>query len=343
MFRYSHEAKQENDVKHKVIIAFILLGASFRPAAADLIDECRGYSWPDVQLSACTEIIMSPSFGVDAKALAYRYRGDARNNAGAFQQAIADFNESIRLRPDNGPSFAGRARARFSVRNFAGALDDYSEAIQLSPATANLYIERGHVYLSQGNLDASIRDLNEAIRLDPRSESAFNNRGLALRKKGDLDGAIQDYSTAIAINPVYALAYANRGYLQSARGQRNAAISDLREALLLDPSMVDVRDALRREGSWPSIASESDRRIREGQALAERNCSGCHAIGAEGRSANSKAPEFRNLNRRHTLLALREPITRGIAAPHDQMPQYVLSDEEIDMIVAYINKVSSTR
>ena len=179
-------------MKYKMAIAVILLGASFRPAAADLIDECRGHPWANVQLSACAAIIMSPSFDVDVKALAYQYRGDARNNAGAFQEATGDFNESIRLRPDNGPSFAGRARARFSVRNFAGALDDYSEAIRLSPATANFYIERGHVYLSQGNLDASIRDLNEAIRLDPRSESAFNNRGLALRKKGDLDGAIQD-------------------------------------------------------------------------------------------------------------------------------------------------------
>ena len=79
---------------------------------------------------------MSLSFGLDAKALAYRYRGEARTDAGAFQQAIADFSESIRLRPDNVPAFAGRARARFSVRNFAGALSDYSEAIRLSPVTA---------------------------------------------------------------------------------------------------------------------------------------------------------------------------------------------------------------
>ena len=334
------EAKQVSAMKHKVAIVFLLLAASFRPAAADLIDECREHPWTDVRLRACAEIIISPSFGLDAKALAYRYRGDARTDAGAFQQAIADFSEAIRLRPDNVAAFAGRARARFSVRNFASALSDYTQAIRLSPPTANLYIARGHVYLSQGNLDASIRDLTEAIRLEPRNASAFNNRGLALRKKGDRDGAIQDYSTAIAINPVYALAYENRGYLQEAQGQRNAAISDLRQALLFDPSLVGARDALRRLGSWQSIASESDRRIREGQALAERNCSGCHAIGAQGRSTNSKAPEFRNVSRRYTLLALREPITRGIAAPHDQMPQFLLSDEQIDTIVAYINSLS---
>jgi tetratricopeptide (TPR) repeat protein len=333
---------QEGDMKQKVAIALLLLAMSLQPAAADLIDECRG-PWPDVRLRACTEIITSPSFGTDARALAYRYRGDARTDAGAFEQAIADFSDSIRLRPDNVPAFAGRGRAEFSLRNLDGALGDYSEAIRLSPAAANLYIARGHVYLSQGNVDASIRDLTEAIRLDPRSPTAFNNRGLALRKKGDLDGAMQDYSTAIAINPIYALAYENRGYLEEARGQKSAAIGDLQQALLLDPSLIGSRDALRRLGSWQSIASESDRRIREGAALAARNCSGCHAIGAQGRSPNGNAPAFRNLSRLYTLLALREPITRGIAAPHDQMPQFAVSDEQVDMIVAYINSLSTGR
>lgn len=332
-------ATHEGAVKHKAAIAFLLLAASFGPAMASVIDECRGHPWPDVQLRACTEIITNPGFGMDARALAYRYRGDARTAAGAFRQAIADFSESIRLRPDYVPAFAGRARARFSARNFNGAIADYNEAIRFSPGSADLYIERGHVYLTLGNVDASIWDLTEAIKLQPKSATAFNNRGLALRRKGDLDGALENYSTAIVINPVYALAYANRGYLYAARGRRDAAISDLRQALLLDPSLVGARDALRRLGSVATIVSESDRRVREGRALAERNCSGCHAIGAQGRSANSNAPAFRDLTRRHALLALREPITRGIAAPHDQMPQFVLSEEQVDSIVAYINSL----
>jgi tetratricopeptide (TPR) repeat protein len=303
------------------------------------MDECRGHPGPDVQSRACTEIIMNPSFGLDVKALAYRYRGDARTAAGAFRQAIADFNESIRLRPDYVPAFEGRARARFSVGNLAGSITDYNEAMRFSPASATLHIERGHVYLTLGNVNAAIWDLTEAIKLEPRSATAFNNRGLALRRKGDLDAAVENYSMAIVINPVYALAYANRGYLYAVRGRRDDAIGDLRQALLLDPSLVGARDALRRLGSVSDITRESDRRIREGRRLAEKNCSGCHAIASQGRSTNGNAPEFRNLNRRHPLLALREPITRGIAAPHDQMPQFLLSEEQIDSIVAYVNSL----
>jgi len=51
----------------------------------------------------------------------------------------------------------------------------------------------------------------------------------------------------------------------------------------------------------------------------------------------------RSLDSLYTFLALREPITRGIAAPHDQMPQFAVSDEQVDMIVAYIKSLSTGR
>jgi tetratricopeptide (TPR) repeat protein len=82
----------------------------------------------EAALLACTEIIMNPSFGPDEKALAYRYRGEARTNAGAVQPAIADFSESIRIKKDNTDAFAGRGRAKFTAGNRAGAIADYSEA-----------------------------------------------------------------------------------------------------------------------------------------------------------------------------------------------------------------------
>ena len=336
---------REQNVKQIAALSFsfLVLVLSFRAAAAGLLEECEGQAWPNVQLRACTEIITNPTFAPDAKATAYRSRGDIRTSSGAFRQAIADFNESIRLIPDNAPAFAGRARSRFSLRDFAGALADYNEAIRLSPASASLYIERAHVHLAMGKTDTSVLDLTEAIRLDPKNAVAFNNRGLALRKKGELDKAFQDYSSAIAINPAYALAYANRGYLQADRGQRKAAISDLQQALFLDPSLVGARTALRRLGGSPSITREVDRRIREGHALAREKCSGCHAVGTQGRSPNARAPEFRNLGRRHTQLSLRQPIARGVIAQHDNMPQFQLSAYQVDTIVAYINSLSPKR
>lgn len=88
---------------------------------------------------------------------------------------------------------------------------------------------------------------------------------------------------------------------------------------------------------------ESEKRIRDGKALAERHCAACHAIGATGDSANAKTPAFRDIKKRHTMISLRGPITRAIAAPHEQMPDFRLSDQHTDTIIAYINSLSAPR
>ena len=48
------------------------------------------------------------------------------------------------------------------------------------------------------------------------------------------------------------------------------------------------------------------------------------------------------LHARHPSLALREPLSRGIAAPHDEMLHFALTSAEIDSIVAYINSLATT-
>ena len=83
--------------------------------------------------------------------------------------------------------------------------------------------------------------------------------------------------------------------------------------------------------------------ISEGKPLVEQHCSRCHAVGSQGESANVKAPPFRTLHRRHPVMALREPLTRGITAPHDEMPKFALADAEIDRMVAFINSLAPRR
>jgi mono/diheme cytochrome c family protein len=143
------------------------------------------------------------------------------------------------------------------------------------------------------------------------------------------------------MNPVYALAYNNRGYVYESQGRRDDAMADFRAALLLDPSLIGARDGLRRLGIPDAEFAETQHRVEQGRKLVEQNCRACHAIGPTGTSPNKKAPEFRTLHARHPNLALREPLSRGIAAPHDEMPRFTLSGPEIDTIVAYINSLSS--
>jgi tetratricopeptide (TPR) repeat protein len=321
-------------------LALLALAVAASQAMADPHADCSRGRNAEVRLRACSEVIAGSTFSPDEKAVAYRNRGNARADAGAAAEANADFTEAIKLRPNDATSHAGRGRAALTLGDTSGAIADYSEALRRMPDSVSFLVGRGHAHLLKGDLPDAIADFTEAIRLNPKSASAFNRRGLAYRRSGDLARALDDYTNAIALNPAYALAYNNRGYIYEAQGHKEEAISDFQVALLLDPSLVGARDGLVRLGIPAAWVTATDERIKAGKELVEQNCSGCHAVGAAEASPNKKAPEFRNLHARHPNLALREPLSRGIAAPHDEMPKFALSGPQIDTIIAYINSLS---
>jgi tetratricopeptide (TPR) repeat protein len=336
----------------KLAIASFVLALTCQVAVADVVADCR-QGGPGIILRACTEIITSPSFGTDEKSLAYRYRGEVRTDAGEVKPAIADFTESIQLKKDNLFAFAGRGRAKFADGDLAGSIADYSEAISYLPGPAypsvssDLHVQRGHVYIVSNQLDNAINDLTDAIRLNPWNVQAFNDRGVAYIKKKDLDRAIDDYTSAIALSPIPQI-YANRGSAYEAQSRPDLAIADLQYALMHDPSLVGARDALKRLGARvDAITKETDQRVRLGAVLAEKSCSSCHAVGTTDVSPNKDAVEFRNYYKKQPLFGLRAPITLAIRGTHGPTHfiamKIVLSDEEINSIIAYINSLSTAK
>ena len=118
---------------------------------------------PDFIIKGCTAWIQSGRDSVSNRALAFVSRGTAYYQKGAFDRAINDFTEAIRIDPKNAIAFG----------------------------------IRGHAYSKKRNVDEAIADYNEAIRLNPKDDSAFYFRGEAYRQKADYDRAIADYTEAI--------------------------------------------------------------------------------------------------------------------------------------------------
>lgn len=307
---------------------------------ADTTSDCMTGQDADVRIVACTRIISATELAPVVRADAYRARGEAHAARAAPKDAIADFTEAIALRPNDGQAYYQRAQSRLAIQHTIAAVADFSEAIKYLGNSPGLFVARGYAQLVKGDPNEAIADFSAAIRLDPKNASALNNRGLAYRKKGDLDSAIKDYSSAIALNPVYALAFNNRGYALEAKGDKQAAAADFHRALTLDPTLIGARKGLKRIGQPQNAGAESEMLIAKGEELAQKNCAWCHAIGKTGASPNPRAPAWRDLHKKHPIQALRDPLTRGIARPHDEMPQFKLSDNEVDTIVAYINSLN---
>ena len=60
-------------------------------AVANKIDDCRQGRNSEASVRACSEVIAGAGYSADERALAYQRRGNARVDAGAGAQAVADF------------------------------------------------------------------------------------------------------------------------------------------------------------------------------------------------------------------------------------------------------------
>ena len=98
-------------------------------------------------------------------ALAYFNRGNARNELGDKEGAIADYTQAIQLNPDDAGAYYDRGIARNDLGDKEGASADYTQAIQLNPGYADAYNNRGIARKALGDKQAAIADYQQAANL----------------------------------------------------------------------------------------------------------------------------------------------------------------------------------
>src|SRR6266545_6644932 len=77
------------------------------------------------------------------------------------------------------------------------------------------------------------------------------------------------------------------------------------------------------------VSPELTAQARRGEALLERRCASCHAIGRTGTSPHPDAPLFRVLGQRYKIEALEEALAEGLISGHPDMPEFHFSGPEV--------------
>jgi tetratricopeptide (TPR) repeat protein len=139
---------------------------------------------------------------------------------------------------------AGETLSSAQQQAFDRAIADFTQAIRLDPNNAVVYNERGRVYIDKRDQNKAIADCNQAIKLNPNYALAYRNRGLAYSSKKDYDKAIADYTQAIRLDLNLARAYSNRGFVYYNKGDNDRAIADYEAALRIDPNHPNARNNL---------------------------------------------------------------------------------------------------
>jgi len=164
----------------------------------------------------------------------------ALQGQGKLQEAVANYDKLIGLKPDFVEAYSNRGSALKELGHLKEAVDSCSRAIKLNPEYPEAYSNRGNALQGLGKVKQAIGDYDKAIQLKPDFTDAYSNRGVALQELGLGEAAIESYDKVIQLNPRYAVAYANRGVALQGLGRQADAVENYDKAIQLKPDYADA-------------------------------------------------------------------------------------------------------
>lgn len=109
-------------------------------------------------------------------AAVYQQRAYAAATNQQFQDAVNDYGEAIKLKPDDARIYEQRAAVEMKLNDNDKALADYSEAIKLKPNDARYYAYRSYIYEVKGEIKDSMADTEKVLKLDPKNQEAISRK-----------------------------------------------------------------------------------------------------------------------------------------------------------------------
>ncbi|KAJ1620452.1 hypothetical protein T492DRAFT_635176 [Pavlovales sp. CCMP2436] len=154
---------------------------------------------------------------------------------GESSEALALFDQAMRLDLRTPAYPANRANAFRALARFTEALSDLAQAISLSPSDAGLRAQLGETKLDCGQFDAAAA-YEHAVRLDDSNPTFRLAYGRSLYLLGDLANARAQVEAAISVDPLFAKAHYQLGLVAYQGGRYADALVSLERAAALDPS-----------------------------------------------------------------------------------------------------------
>jgi len=169
-------------------------------------------------------------------------------------EAMKDFEEVIKLDPEQGMGYSGRGQTYMALKQFDKALDDLNTAIdkgakdewtytyraearlnKLADAL-NLSIDEAWLAMERDNkadIDAAITDLDAALAVNDSFYFALDTRSYVHLKRQNYEDSLADADKMVSLAPRYAQVYNTRSWLYANWGKGAEAVKDCEKALTM--------------------------------------------------------------------------------------------------------------
>jgi tetratricopeptide (TPR) repeat protein len=210
-----------------------------------------------------TVLVLKPD---DAEAL--YWIGNVNSLTKKYSAAIEYYTRALNINlvpvvdPSYDDAYFSRGYCYLEIEEYDRAIADFNESEKLRPKSAVMFYSRGYAYLQKDNYTAAIKDFTKSIALKQDNAYSYFFRGLSYFKSLKYEKAIKDYSHGIKINSTEALVYYLRAlaYSETSKyaqeSKTKSAIADCESALKIKPNDKNAQEllaSLRKRQPKPSL------------------------------------------------------------------------------------------
>jgi tetratricopeptide (TPR) repeat protein len=153
------------------------------------------------RIDACTRVIAANPGNDAVQLAAHAKRGGLYGETRQFDRMMVDFDEIVRIAPQNPLVYVVHAGGVMMQRDYDRALAELEKALAMQPSLAEAYAIRSNIYLRKVNYDRAMADSTKAIGLKPDVSMAWAVRALAQLEQGNSAAALTDLNEAIRLDP----------------------------------------------------------------------------------------------------------------------------------------------